>query len=290
VHTAVVVGTGLVLSRLAARGELPGSVRLLFQPAEEVVPGGALAMLEAGVLEGIERVFALHCDPRLDAGTVAVRPGAMTGATDSISVRLGGPGGHTARPQLTVDVVAALADIAVRTPAILSRRVDPRAGLSLVWGLIAAGSAHNVIPKDGEVAGTVRVLDPGVWRQAESLITSIVREVAEPYRAEIAIEYMRGVPPAVNDAAATAAFQAAARAALGPAAVLDVEQSMGAEDFAWMLEQVPGVLARLGVRRPGATEAPDLHRGDFEVDEAAIGCGIRTLLAATLDVLDPVGL
>jgi amidohydrolase len=285
VHTAVVTGAGLALARLAEAGELPGAVRLLFQPAEEVIPGGALALLESGALDEVQRVFALHCDPRFDAGTVALRPGPMTGATDSVLARVRGPGGHTARPQLTVDVVTALADIAVRTPAILSRRVDPRAGLSLVWGLIAAGSAHNVIPKNGEVAGTVRVLDPDVWRDAEELVARVVTEVAEPYGGELAIEYVRGVPPAVNDPDAAVAFQAAAGAALGPAAVLDVEQSMGGEDFGWMLQRVPGVLARLGVRRPGVPDAPDLHRGDFSVDEAAIGCGIRALVAATLDAL-----
>ncbi len=114
VHAAVVLGAGLGLARLAATGDLPGPVRLLFQPAEEVIPGGAISMLEAGLLDGVERVFALHCDPAIDAGTVGVREGPITGATDIITVRLSGPGGHTARPQLTVDLVAALADVVVR--------------------------------------------------------------------------------------------------------------------------------------------------------------------------------
>ena len=159
VHTAVVLGAGLGLARLAAAGKLPGRVRLVFQPAEEVLPGGAVAALAAGALDGVGRVFALHCDPRVDAGSVAVRAGPITAAMDSMTVRLSGPGGHTARPQLTVDLVAALADVLVRTPALLSRRVDPRAGVSLVWGRVTAGSADNVIPQHGEAAGTVRVLD-----------------------------------------------------------------------------------------------------------------------------------
>jgi amidohydrolase len=288
VHTAVVLGTGLGLARLAASGDLPGPVRLLFQPAEEVSPGGALSMLDAGALDGVQRVFALHCDPGVDAGSVAVRAGAITAATDSVTVRLSGPGGHTARPQLTVDLVAALADVVVRTPVILSRRVDPRAGLSLVWGQIASGSANNVIPHSGEAAGTVRTLDPDAWKAAEPLISDIIRAIAAPYQAEVAIEYLQGVPPAVNDAAAVTAFGAAAGAILGPEGVRDVQQSMGAEDFAWILGRVPGVLFRLGVRRPGTTGAPDLHRGDFDVDETAIACGMRVLMAATLDALGSV--
>jgi amidohydrolase len=287
-HTAVVLGAGMTLARLAADGELPGRVRLLFQPAEEVLPGGALSMLEAGALEGVERVFAFHCDPRFAAGSIAVREGPITGATDSVTVRLSGPGGHTARPQLTVDVVAALADVVSRTPTVLSRRVDPRAGMSLVWGRIAAGSAANVIPQSGEAAGSVRTLDSAAWNASEGLISSIIGEVAAPYRAQVEIDYRRGVPPAVNDRAATGAFRAVAASVLGGESVLEAAQSMGGEDFAWMLERVPGVLARLGVRPPGTEEAPDLHRGDFDIDESAIGYGIRVLVAATLDALQGV--
>jgi amidohydrolase len=285
VHTAVVLGVGMGLARLAATGDLPGRVRLLFQPAEEVMPGGAQAMLQMGALDGVQRVFALHCDPRVDAGSVAVREGPITAATDLLTVRLSGPGGHTARPQLTVDLVAALADLVVRTPAVLSRRVDPRAGLSLVWGRISAGSAANVIPQSGEAAGSVRTLDPLAWKTAEQLVPQIIREVVAPYQADVDVEYLQGVPPAVNDSVATVAFRAAASAALGLEAVQETQQSMGAEDFAWMLDRVPGVLARLGVRRPGTIDAPDLHRGDFDVDESAIACGTRVLMAATLDAL-----
>ncbi len=288
VHTATVLGAGLALARLSSSGHLAGRVRLLFQPAEEVQPGGALAALEAGVVDGVSRAFALHCDPRVDAGSVGVRPGAITSATDMVSIRLSGPGGHTARPQLTVDVVGALADVIVRTPAVLSRRVDPRAGLSLVWGTMAAGTTFNVIPEHGVAAGTVRSLDPGVWEMAATIVPEIIREVAAPYLGEVEVDYVRGVPPAWNDPKATDAFRSAAADVLGPEAVIESLQSAGAEDFAWLLERVPGVLFRLGVRTPGAADAPDLHRGDFDVDESAIECGIRILAAASLGALaDP---
>jgi amidohydrolase len=286
VHTAVVVGVGIALARLAQMGHLPGRVRLLFQPAEEVLPGGALKLLDLGALDGVQRVFALHCDPRLDAGSVSVRNGPVTSASDAVTVRLSGPGGHTSRPQLTVDVVGALADVVARTPVVLSRRVDPRAGMSLVWGRVAAGGAANVIPRSGEAAGSVRALDPVAWKAGPHLIPDIIRQIAEPYGASVEVQYVPGVPPAVNDAEAAGAFRAAAGAVLGADAVVPGEQSMGGEDFAWILDRVPGVLARLGVRRPGSAAAPDLHRGDFDVDEDAIGCGSRVLLAATLDALN----
>ncbi|HTQ93235.1 MAG TPA: amidohydrolase, partial [Streptosporangiaceae bacterium] len=136
VHTAVLLGVGLFLAEQAAAGVLPGRVRLVFQPAEEAA-GGALDVLAAGGLASVGRIFALHCDPRLDAGQLGVRSGAITAACDRIEVRVAGPGGHTARPHLTADLVYALGKILTEVPAALSRRVDPRSSLSLVWGRVS---------------------------------------------------------------------------------------------------------------------------------------------------------
>jgi len=284
VHTAAVLGAGLALGRLAATGALPGRVRLVFQSAEEVLPGGALAALEAGALDGVDRVFALHCDPRFEAGTVALRTGPITAATDQVTVRLSGPGGHTARPQLTADVVGALGDLIARAPTLLSRRVDPRAALSLVWGHVAAGSAANVIPEHGLVSGSVRVLDRTVWAEAGALVPALLRQLAAPYGVTVEVDYVPGVPPAVNEAASAQMMRAGAAAVLGPAGVAEAPQSMGGEDFAWFLERVPGALGRLGVGRPGG-DVLDLHRGDFDVDESAIGHGARVLVATALAAL-----
>ena len=172
VHTAGLVGAGLALAEAHHRGQLPGRVRLLFQPAEEVMPGGALRLMDHGALDGVDRIFMLHCDPTLDVGLVGVRDGALTGAADALSVRLTGRGGHTSRPHLTEDLTFALGKLVVELPAILSRRLDPRAGVSVVWGLVRAGSAHNVIPGGGYAAGTVRMLDAVAWADAESLVRS----------------------------------------------------------------------------------------------------------------------
>ncbi len=142
-----------------------------------------------------------------------------------------------------------------------------------------------MIPHQGQAAGTVRALDPSAWAAAAELIPRLVEEIAAPYRAQVAVDYRRGVPPAVNDPEATGAFRAAAGALLGPAGVHETPQSMGADDFGWFLDRVPGVMARLGVRRPGTLDAPDLHCGDFDVDEAAIGCGTRVLVVTAMSAL-----
>ncbi len=180
VHTTLLLGTGLFLAAQARAGLLPGRVRLIFQPAEELGTG-ARDVIAAGGLASVDRIFALHCDPRLDVGKLGVRSGPITAACDLIKVTLTGPGGHTARPHLTADVVYALGKIVTELPAALSRRVDPRSSLSLVWGRISAGSAANAIPNEGTAEGTVRCLDEQAWHSAADLVAGLVHSVAEAY-------------------------------------------------------------------------------------------------------------
>ena len=198
VHTTILVGAGLFLARRAAAGLLHGRVRLIFQPAEEV-PGGALDVLAAGGIASVDRIFALHCDPRLDVGKIGTRSGPITAACDKITVRVTGPGGHTARPHLTADLVYALGKIITELPAALSRRVDPRSSLSLVWGRVSAGSAANAIPDDGVVEGTVRCLDDQAWHAAPDLLKALIESVASAYGVLAELTYLRNVPPTVNE-------------------------------------------------------------------------------------------
>jgi amidohydrolase len=276
VHTTMVTGAGLFLAERARAGLLPGGVRLIFQPAEEAA-NGASSVIAAGALDSVSRIFCLHCDPRLDVGLVGVRAGAITAACDRIKVTVGGPGGHTARPHLTADVVYALGKIVTELPAALSRRVDPRAGLSLVWGHVNAGVAANAIPDEGMVEGTVRCLDTDVWRSAIPLIEDLVQSVAAPYGVTAKVEYLDAVPPTVNEPQSAAMISGAVTAVLGSAAVTSTPQSLGGEDFAWYLHEVPGAMARLGTRTPGALGGGDLHQPTFDIDERAIGTGVRVL-------------
>ena len=139
------------------------AVRLLFQPAEEVIPGGAVDVIAQGGLDGVDAVFAVHCDPTIDIGSVGLRDGAITAAADRVTVHLAGRGGHTSRPHLTEDLTFALAKVITEIPAVLSRRLDPRTAFALVWGEVHAGQAANVIPSSGTVAGTLRMLDAKAW-------------------------------------------------------------------------------------------------------------------------------
>ncbi len=288
VHTAIVLGAGLVLADLHRAGALPVTVRLVFQPAEEATPGGALDVVDAGALEGVRRILGVHCDPRLDVGLVGLKTGALTAAFDRIAVRLHGAGGHTSRPHLTGDLVFALGKVITEVPAVLSRRLDPRAGVSLVWGQVSAGGAANAIPTSGGVAGTLRCLDAGVWQEAGEVVAEVVHEVVAPYGLDVDVELQRGVPPVVNEPGAVAALRHAVHAELGEQAEVATEQSLGGEDFAWYLQHVPGAMARIGTRTPGGPTT-DLHRGDFDPDERAVAVGARVLVAAALEPLGPLG-
>ncbi|GAA4347790.1 amidohydrolase [Angustibacter luteus] len=285
VHTAALLGAGLALAEQHRVSPLPGRVRLLFQPAEEVMPGGALDLVAHGVLDDVRSIFALHCDPSIDVGTIGLREGPITAATDQVTVRLRGKGGHTSRPHLTQDLTFALAKVVTEVPAALSRRLDPRAGASMVWGRIGAGSAANVIPAFGEVEGTLRVLDIRAWAAAQDIVNEVVRAVVAPYGVTPEVEHVRGVPPVVNDPRAARRLAAAAGQVVGAGALVGTEQSLGGEDFAWYLESVPGAMARLGTRTPGGPTF-DLHQGNLRVDDAAVPVGAQLLARAGLGALD----
>lgn len=280
-HTAIAMGAALALAELS---DLPGRVRIIFQPAEEVM-GGAREVINAGELYGVDASFALHCDGHLEVGKVGIKAGPITAACDLVEVRVSGPGGHTARPHLTVDLVDTLARIAAASPGLVSRRVDPRAGLTLVWGAIQAGAAHNAIPGTGVLRGTVRVLDREVWAEAEKHITTAVTDLAAGTGAGVSVHYERGVPPVVNDLGCVVTFESAITNELGPEAVADTRTSMGGEDFSWFGEKAPTAMARLGVHGAGLTSMRDLHQGTFDIDERALGVGVRVMVRTALEAL-----
>jgi amidohydrolase len=286
VHTTALTGAALALAEVHDRGLLPGRVRLLFQPAEEVMPGGAVHLMEKGALDQVERVFALHCDPGVDVGQVGLRPGPLTSAADRVEVRLTGTGGHTSRPHLTGDLTFALAKVTTELPAVLSRRMDPRAGVSVVWGSLHAGSAPNVIPDHGVVTGTVRILDAVAWTGCEAVVRQVVDEIVRPYGVTARIDYQRGVPPVVNETVSNRILSAAVRVVLGDASQVVAPQSLGGEDFGWYLDQVPGAMMRLGTRTPGGPTY-DLHQGNLRVDERATGIGAKLLAQAAVLALTP---
>ena len=283
VHTTVVLGAGLALARLPHA--LPGRVRLVFQPAEEVVPGGALDMIEAGAVAGVDTIFALHCDPKIDTGSVGLRAGPVTSASDMVTIRLHGPGGHTARPHLPANLGDVAGRVVTGLPGALGRLTRDPSRANLVFGAVHAGEVANVIPTTAEIKGTLRTLDRAIWDAAPEVLDDALSAIVEGSGAVSEMRHRRGSPPIVNDAAATAVMERSALAALGPGRLVEVTQSLGSADFSWYLEEVPGAFARLGVHAPGSGAALDLHSGAFDVDERAIAVGVRLLTHTALEAL-----
>src|SRR6201997_1255354 len=249
-HTAILLGTALAL----ATGPHP--------------PAGALA--------GGSRIFALHCDPRLEVGKIAVRHGPITSAADQLEITLYSPGGHTSRPHLTADLVYGLGTLITGLPGVLSRRIDPRNGTVLVWGAVNAGVAPNAIPQTGVLAGTVRTASRLTWIGLEEIIRETVSGLLSPLAIEHTLQYRRGVPPVVNEDVSTRILTHAIEA-VGPDALADTRQSGGGEDLSWYLEEVPGERARVGVWS-GEGSQLDLHQPTFDLDERALAIGLRVMV------------
>lgn len=284
VHTAVALGAALVLHRLFASGAAEGRARLIMQPAEEALPSGARALVDAGAMDGVEAIFATHCDPSLEVGSVGLREGPITSASDMIDIRLKGPGGHTGRPHRTADLVHIAARVATDLPAGLNRLSDPRDGMNLTFGSIQSGHAANVIPTEARLLGSLRATGRRSWEAAPPLIETLVRSIVEPMGATYELHHLIGAPPIENDPWAVGCMARAAGAVFGADRVGSTEQSGGGEDFSLYLDHAPGCYVRIGVRPPGHPPY-DIHTGAFDVDEAVIPLGTRLLAGAALEAL-----
>ncbi len=271
-HTAVLLAAGLAL---ASAAELPVGVRLIFQAAEELMRGATDA-IAGGALAGVSRIYALHCDPRLEVGKVATRLGPITSAADQVEVTMYSPGGHTSRPHLTSDLVYGLGTLITGLPGVLSRRIDPRNNTVMVWGAVNAGVIANAIPQTGTLAGTIRTASRGTWVTLEGIVRETITALLAPLGIEHTVLYRRGVPPVVNEEVSTRILTHAIEA-IGPDTLADTHQSGGGEDFSWYLEEVPGAMARLGVWS-GQGAQLDLHQPTFDLDERALGVGVSLLV------------
>ncbi len=281
-HTAIVLGAGLVLRALTEIESVPGTVRLVFEPAEESTPGGAVEVVREGWITGAACVLGLHCDPKLDLGQIGLRAGALTAASDSVEIAISGPGGHTARPHLTVDLVQVMSEFAAAFPGEVRRRLSTSDGdVVVVFGSVHAGDAGNVIPAYGVLRCSVRCADRTAWDRAESVVREVIADLLRDTGASHTVDYRRGTPPVVNDPGAVDILDSAARSVVGDVGVLEAPLSMGADTFAWYGEHAAAAYARLGTHS-GSRPPLDLHASTFDIDERAIGIGTRFLAEAAL--------
>jgi amidohydrolase len=277
-HAAIAFGITIALDRL----DLPTGVRMLFQPAEEAFPGGAAQYVEEGLADGLKGIIAFHVDPTLETGKVGSRVGPITASADKFSIVLEGPGGHTARPHQTVDLIADAARLVHELPGVLRRTVDARSTLTVAFGSIQGGRSANVIPTRVELQGTARTLDRGLWEVLPGLMDKAIGSLMGWSGAGYNLDYVQAIPPVVNDHAVVQAATSGIMQVLGAETVVPTEPSMGGEDFANYLAVAPGALLRLGSSGRGA----DLHSPGFVLDEATIGFGVRAGVAAVVGMVE----
>lgn len=287
VHTTAVLGVGLYLA--AHADQLTGRVRLLFQPAEERVPGGALDVIDDGGIDGVDSIFGVHCDPKLDVGRIGLRVGAITSAADRASIRLYGPGGHTARPELTVNMVDLAARVVAYLPDQVQRALDNPGPVKVVFGSIHSGDAANVIPTAARLSASVRTPSIETWEALPEAFGRAVDMLMAESNARYEVEYTHGVPPVVNDPELTETVRRAAEAELPADSIEEAVHSWGGDDFSWYLRRIPGSFIRIGTHDPSSPDHHDLHVGHFDVDERAIAVAVRTMWAATTTRLAEIG-
>jgi len=280
-HTSSLLTTARVLASLG--DELPGTVRLLFQPAEERVPGGAKAMIEAGVLDSprVHHVFGQHVNNDLPVGTVGFNPGLFMASADELYITVEGLGGHAAKPHQGVDPVVIASNLVLSLQQIVSRNADPIVPSVLTFGRFIGDGAANVIPDRVELAGTFRTVDER-WRdEALERIERTTQSVVAGFggRAEVRIE--RGYPPVVNDAKITQTARDLAVSYLGEESVIDLPPAMWAEDFAYFGRERPSCFYNLGVRNEARGIVHAVHTPRFDLDEEAlrIGSGLMAWIA-----------
>ena len=288
-HTAMLLGAACALSEM--RDKIRGSVKFIFQPAEELNPtGGAPGMIRDGVLDNpnVDGLFALHVWPLYETGKIAVRSGSCMAASDRVYLTVHGRTAHGSRPDQGSDAIVAAAHIITGLQPIISRNVSPLDSAVLTIGTIHGGYRYNVIPDTVKLEGTVRTLNPSVQDKMPGLISRTARGIAEGLGCSCDVEYVKGYPPLVNDTDMAAIARDAVRKVYPDAVIIADEPDLAAEDFAFFARERPAFMAWLGCTPEGVNvmDAPKLHNTKFCPDEGCFGYGIDYFVQSALDFLN----
>jgi len=278
-HVAIALGVAEVMAAL--RDQWRGTLRLCFQPAEEIA-GGAVPMIEAGAIEGVQRVLGLHLWTPLDTGRVAVTGASLFGSADEFRMVIRGTGGHGGLPHLSVDSVVAAAHVVVALQTLVSREVAPDRSAVVSVGMIRGGRAHNVIAERVQLDGTVRAPDQALRASLMRRVEEVARAVAGGLRAQVDFEMVAGCPPVVNDPDSAETVRRAAVEAVGEANVEFARSLTVGDDMACFLERVPGCYFLVGAGDPARSERPPHHHSEFDIDEGALPVGLSTATRALL--------
>jgi amidohydrolase len=288
-HTAILLGVARLLSEQSQ--EVPGEVRMIFQHAEEIGPGGAEELvMDTALMDGVDVVTGLHLNSQLPAGLVAVKPGAFMAAPDTVHITVRGKGGHGAHPEQTVDPIAVGAQVVTNLQHVVSRNVAALDALVVSITYFQSGTTHNVIPDTATLMGTVRTFDPELRRRAPELIERIVRGVTEAHGAGYDFRYELGYRPVINTDWVAAQLREIALETVGPDHYQDAQPTMGGEDFSAYLQRAPGAYFNVGSGSDTEDSRWPHHHPRFTIDESSLETGVRMLHAAALRLTLPEAL
>lgn len=279
-HTATLLGVGAVLNQLS--GKLRGTVRLVFQPAEETVDSGAAAMIADGVLDGVDMALGFHNEPGLPAGTAAYTRGASFASADSFQITIEGRSGHAAQPHEAVDPIMVAGYLLTQLQTIVSREINPIRSAVLTVGRIEGGDAYNIIPDSCMMAGTIRTRAPETRDVMEAAIRRICAGTEIMHRVTCRLAYSRNLPPVMNDDGLLDRTIAAVRMQGG--AIHQIDGGFGAEDFAFFSERVPSSHLRIGSSQPGRRDR--VHNSNYQPDESCIADGVLALSRTAMELLN----
>lgn len=282
-HTAMLLGVAKILADM--KGELRGEVRLLFQHAEELLPGGAEAMVEAGVMDGVDRVIGAHLWAPLECGRIGITYGPMMAAPDTFHITVKGQGGHASRPHDVIDSIAVASQVVTNLQHVVARGVDPLDSLVLSVTQVHGGTAHNVIPGAVQLGGTVRSFNPALRTAVPARMERIVRGITGAHEASYEFDYTNGYRPVINHDGVTAVLDETARELFGEAAIDRDQKNMGSEDFSAFQTRAPGAFFYVGAGNDAKRAVYPHHHARFDIDENALANGVKMFLLATSKLL-----
>jgi amidohydrolase len=285
-HTAMLLGVARIL--MQHKANFKGTVKLLFQPAEEVPPGGAQAMIKDGALEDpkVDAALGLHVASDMPSGQIGWRVGPGSAGSDRFRAVIKGKGGHAARPQASVDPVVIAAQAILALQSLVSRETDPMDSAVLSTTAVLAGEAFNVIPDTAELRGTVRTISTQARDHMEKRVPEVIRGIAETMGASVEMTYIKGYPSLQNDAAVTEIVRQAAVEVAGEEMVVENELGLGGEDFSYFSLEVPSCFFRCGTRNEERDIVWGHHHPKFDVDEEGFVNGMATMATAAMKYLN----
>jgi len=285
-HMAVALGTAAILSRM--KENLPGVVRFIFQPGEEMPPGGARPMIENGALDNVKIIFGLHVDPTVETGSIGLRDGGTMGSVTDFDLTIHGRSGHAARPHEAVDAIAVAGEVVQAIQQLVSREIDPIMPVVVSFGRIEGGSARNVIADQVKLTGTARALSVKAGRELTRRIKRVGGAVCRARSARMEMTVVGAYPPLVNHPAANRILRRCYEGLFPKGKITLTPPVLGGEDFACYLERVHGAMFRLGIRNGKIGADKPWHSPEFIADEEALVVGTSLLVASVMDYLDVV--